>query len=77
MKQEAFNNYSDLPLRIFTPCPANIAKVAENYRYRIIVKCKNNMRFREMMSKTLEKFSQESKLQSVRVFVDINPDTIL
>ena len=29
------------------------------------------------MSKTLEKFSQESKLQSVRVFVDINPDTIL
>lgn len=77
MKQEAFNNYPDLPLRIFTPCPANIAKVAENYRYRIIVKCKNNVRFREMISKTLEKFSQESKLQSVHVFVDINPDTIL
>lgn len=77
IKKEAAENYSSMPLRIFPPVPANVKKVSGKYRYKIIIKCKNNNDFRTMMSEQLIKFSRKLCAQSVHIFVDINPDAIL
>ncbi len=77
IKKEAAENYPAMPLRIFTPVSASVKKVSGKYRYRIIIKCKNNNDFREMVSKQLIKFSNEPGARNVHVFIDINPDTIL
>lgn len=77
IKKEAAENYSKLPLRIFAPIPANVKKVSGKYRYRIVIKCKNNYDFRSMLSEQLINFLQGPYVSNVNVFVDINPDMIL
>lgn len=77
IKNEASNKYKNIPLRIFAPCAANVKKVAGNYRYRIIIKCRNNNDFLNLISDSLRSFSKEPVSRDVRVFVDINPDSIL
>ncbi len=73
----ASNEYKDLPLRVLQPSPANIVKISDKYRYKIIIKNKNTKRFREMISNLLIKFSKEKDLKGVSVFADPNPYMII
>ena len=77
IKKELAENHSKMPLRIFAPVPANVKKVSGKYRYRIVIKCRNDHDFRTMLSEQLINFSKEAYAGSVNIFVDINPDTIL
>ncbi len=77
LKHEAGENYKKLPLRIFLPCAANLKKISGNYRYRIIIKCRNNRDFLNLISDSLKDFYKKSASGDVRVFVDINPGSIL
>ena len=65
--------YKDLPLKVIGPVPSAIAKLNNKYRYKIVLKCKNNKRFREMMSSMLTEFMTESASNEVSISVDINP----
>lgn len=65
--------YKDLPLKVIGPVPSAIAKLNNKYRYKIVLKCKNNKRFREMMSSMLTEFITESASNEVSISVDINP----
>ena len=69
--------YSNLPLRILPPTPATVKKVSSKYRYKIIIKCKNNKKFREMISTILKDKSLAKSSIGVKVSVDINPEKIL
>ncbi len=70
------SSYSGLPLRILRPTPAMIKKVAGDYRYKIVLKCKNNKKFRDMINNLLtDKSSFQTK--RVSIIVDINPISIL
>ncbi len=71
------DEYKDLPLRILQPSPANIVKISDKYRYKIIIKNKNTKKFREMISCLLHKFSKEKDLKNVSVFADPNPYMII
>ena len=62
---------------VLGPMPARVAKISEKYRYRIIIKCRNTARFRQMISKILVKMGTDSRFSSVTVFADINPDTAI
>lgn len=77
IKKLAAEKYSKLPLRIFKPTQANISKVGGKYRAKILIKCRNNKMFRNMISEMLIINKKEIKNNSVDVFVDINPDNIL
>ena len=68
--------YSDLPMRALQLSPALVAKVSNKYRYRLIVKCRNNRRFREMLSRLLVQSSKEKVFADVTVFVDTCPDMV-
>ena len=57
------------------PMPSRVAKVNEKYRYRLIIKCRNSKRFRELISEILIKTSTDSRFSSVTVYADINPDS--
>ncbi|HEX2937785.1 MAG TPA: primosomal protein N' [Ruminiclostridium sp.] len=62
-----------IPVRIMEPSPADIAKVAGRYRYRIIAKCRNDRRFRAITASVLESCGKNQAFKKVSVFADMNP----
>ncbi len=73
LKENTGGDYSDIKLIILGPMAANIVKVNGKYRYRIIIKCKNSKRFRDLLRKSME----IKPRRDLSVYVDINPETIL
>lgn len=65
--------YQDVKLVILGPAPAGVARVNNRYRYRMIIKCRNNKKFRCMLKKALD----IKLVKDVSVSVDINPETII
>ena len=52
-------------------------KVSNKYRYRLMVKCRNNRQFRAFMADLLRVFQKQRAYAEVTVFADINPDMTL
>ena len=67
------NEFKDVKVIILGPSPSSVAKVNNRYRYRLIIKCKYNKRFREMLKGAIDLKTQKN----VTVSVDINPETII
>ncbi len=59
------------------PMAARVVKISNKYRYRLILKCKNNKDFRKALSDLMIKFGKNSKFSSVSVYVDINPQALV
>ncbi len=72
----AIAEYADLPLRVLRPTPAQVAKINNKYRYKLIIKCKNNLKFREMLSRLLITCGKQKDFAGVTVYADSNPDMI-
>lgn len=62
---------------VLGPLPARVAKVSNKYRYRIIIKCKNNKSFRDMISELLISFGKNKSFSDISVYADINPENLL
>ncbi len=67
------SEYSDVKLIILGPAPSAIPKVNNRYRHRMMIKCKNNEKFRQMLRKALDL----KQVADVSVSVDINPETVI
>ena len=59
-------------LRILGPSPALVVKVSNKYRYKLIIKCRNNREFRALMSDALLNFGGEKEFQKVTAYADMN-----
>lgn len=68
------NKYKNLPIRIFGPCKPQIQKLNNKYRYKITIKCKNNIETRELISKAVIKLSRLKDFKEVSSFVDMYYD---
>lgn len=77
LRQTAQSAYPEQPLRVLNPSPALIGKVNNKYRYKLLVKCRNNKRLREMISGLLIWFSSDRAHTGVTAYAEINPDSIL
>ncbi len=66
-----------LPLRVLRPSPAAIARVSGKYRYKLIIKCQNGPRFREMIARLLTAFAGLREFRQVTVYADPNPNRII
>lgn len=65
--------YSGIKVIILGPNPSALAKINNRYRYRMIIKCKNNAEFRKMLREALDiKLKGETT-----VWVDINPESVV
>jgi len=70
--QIAREKHPQLPLRLLGPTTAEIARVAGKYRYKLILKCKNNQQTRSLLREALEWFY--SNVRQVSAFVDMYYD---
>ena len=68
----ARENYPNLPLRILGPSPASVLKVSNKYRYKLIIKCRNNSDFRKLLGDLLCDFDKTSEFKDVTVYADMN-----
>ena len=70
--KRAKENYAELPIRLLGPSPASIAKVSNKYRYKIIIKCRNDKRFRKLLSDTLLEFNSIKENKNTTAYIDMN-----
>ena len=77
LSQLAREEYGELPLRVLRPSPAAVAKVSNKYRYKLLMKCRNSPKLREMTARLLKQFAAIREFQSVTVYADPNPYRIM
>ncbi len=76
-KMLAKEKYPQLKLIVLGPLQPRVSKISGKFRYRMIIKCKNNAEFRGFMSELLVNFGKDTKFSDVIIFADINPESIL
>lgn len=73
LKYEA-QNVQDIALKVLGVTTAGVYKVSNKYRYRIIIKCKFNNKFKAFLSTVIKKCSEDKLMRNITVFADINGD---
>lgn len=73
IKEMLNGEYKDIKLIILGPAPTAVAKVNNRYRYRMIIKCRNNKNFRNMLKTAID----VKLVNDVTVSVDMNPETVI
>lgn len=68
----ARSEYPAMPLRILGPSPANVVKVSNKFRYKLIIKCKNNRDFRGLLSAVMTEFGKNKEFGKVSTYADMN-----
>ncbi|MBR4242005.1 MAG: hypothetical protein IKR97_07270 [Eubacterium sp.] len=61
---------------VLGPTQAKIAKINNNYRYRLAIKCKNSARIRSMITEILKTVSKMKEYKKVSISIDVNPNEI-
>lgn len=77
LKKLIKGNYSNLAVRILGPSPARIFKINNKFRYKIIVKFKDEKIFDKLVNDALFKLYESKKIFGISTFVDVNPESIL
>lgn len=67
---EAKANHASLPMRVLPPTPGIVTKISGKYRYKIIIKCKNNKEFREMLAELLVSFGKQYGSKGAVIYAD-------
>lgn len=55
------------------PSPCRVAKVKNEYRYRILIKCKNDKRMRGIIDSMMKTFYNKKEYRNMSLSVDMNP----
>ena len=63
---------TNIPIRILGPSKCSVARINGKFRYKIIIKCKNNKQFREVMKKSLQDAYKSPSLDKVSFYADLN-----
>lgn len=77
LKQATADEYKDVKIIVLGPMPPRLSKLNNKFRYRIIIKCKNNKRFRNMIRELLISFGKDKRYADVTVSPDINPENLI
>ncbi len=77
IRKETSEKYKEEKLIVLGPMPPRISKINNKYRYRLIVKCKNTKRFRNMISDLLIQYGKDKTKSGVSVTVDMNPESLV
>ena len=62
------------PVRAYGPAPAETARAANRYRFRLTLKCRNTKGFREIIGQALKDFSNAHRRDAITAFADMNPE---
>ncbi len=67
------DEYKDVKIIVLGPTPASVSRVNNKYRYRIIIKCKNNKRTRELLRRSAD----FKMVNDTSITIDINPEVLI
>ena len=73
LKEAALSDYSDQNLIVIGPNPSVIRKMGNQYRFKLLLKCRNSKRLRAMIRQLLSDFAKNKQYKQVKCFVDMNP----
>ncbi len=73
----AKSEYASLPLRVLSPSAASVSKINFEYRYRLLIKCRNSKPLREMIRRLLLEFLKDRACSEIRIAADLNPELVL
>ncbi len=62
------------PIRVLGPSKCSYEKINGKYRYRLIIKCVNNQKFRDYISGIYKRTFTDKDFANVQTFLDINGD---
>ncbi|MBO5395333.1 MAG: primosomal protein N' [Clostridia bacterium] len=68
--------YHEQKVIVLGPMAPKVSKVNDLFRQRILIKCKNNADFRELISRLLKEISNDKLYKNIAVFADINPENL-
>ena len=74
VKNKILSEFSDVKLIILKPMPTAVPRVNNKYRFRIIIKCKNGKRFRELINKSVDEFFESKYAKQTSISLDVNPE---
>ena len=60
----------DIPIRLLGPTPSHVAKIADKYRWKLIVKYRPDKAFFETMGEALKEFSKNKDYAKIEVMAD-------
>lgn len=76
--------FSDIPLKILSPSKAFLTKIQKKFRFKIIIKCKNNLKFRSFLLKSFANYNESDEINgfkisskiknAVNIFFDMNSE---
>ena len=75
IKDKASGEYSDVKLQIFGPFEAPVYKLNEKFRVRLVIKCKNSKRTRDLFREALNNFFSVMP-KNISLGIDINPSAL-
>ncbi len=73
IKSYVSDEYKDVKIIILGPISAAVLKVGGKYRYRMLIKCKNSSRFRQMINNATD----IKRIRDLSVGIDVNPENII
>ena len=57
-------------VKLLGPAPAQVSKVKNKYRYRLLIKCENTREIRATIAHTVREFARDKRGRAVTVFAD-------
>ncbi|MBR7039620.1 MAG: primosomal protein N' [Oscillospiraceae bacterium] len=72
MKKELAVCRERMPLRVLGPVPFNYHKLGGKFRWRIIIKCKNNKAFRHFLETAMKSACSMREMSRVHIYADMN-----
>ncbi|MDR2647963.1 MAG: primosomal protein N' [Oscillospiraceae bacterium] len=73
----AKDEYADQKIIVLGPTAARVKKLNNKFRWRLLIKCKNTPRLREMIARLLVDFGKDSRFSEAHAYADMNPANIL
>ncbi len=70
LAKEQAEKCPDMPIRILGPAPMRVAYVNDIFRYRLLIKCRNNQRFRAFLRECIVIWNQGAYNNKAKIFVD-------
>ena len=75
LRETAAEAFADLPLRVLGPSEFAVYRMNGKYRRKLLLKCRNNVRFREFLRQVLAAFEQQRRDKGVHIFADMYYDS--
>ena len=67
-------SYPDVPLKMLGPVSERIVKLNNKYRYKLVIKCKNNRRMRALLLDSMMAFEKDKSKKNISIYVTMNQE---